>query len=718
VDTKRLLPGAVGVLVALLHCGAACAQPPDGTVPLLLYWHGDRQDNLTLSTKATQKAAEAAGYGYSRIEGYVFQKPRDGTVPLLLYVRPDQKEYCTLGTEVGARAAEAAGYKFAGVEGYVFREPREGTVPLLLYFSAARKDHFTTSTKVGKKSAEDAGYVLAGVQGFVYPANFHGVAWIRQGGSQTCWILSAMEALKVSGVDLQKQVQPIGANRYRISLYNFVDAAKPDADIRAERYVVAFDGKTIDQDPVIAPGDTKRYWVVALHRGVITAVHQWDPSQTIEKTHGGGATHSFGILTGRSAVPIGVTDPNIRTTITQALKRRAAIVLGTKGDAKSLVAGHYYAVMAATANEIILHNPWGDTKPYPWELVVKEGTSFEMVETKVNRPDNLLVNGSFEEGPAVDDTKPITPGSGLIQGWTVTRGQIVYVGDRWASADGYRSVELHGSPGFGGIQQTFETTKGQRYRVTFTVAGAPEGEVRNRRIGVSAAGKKAEFSFDATGKSLKNMGWVLKEWEFDATDSQTTLEFYTLETRDGAHGPALDDVRVVPVAAANLIVNGSFEEGPDVNGITALDAGSTAIKGWKVTHNLFVIGSGFAAADGKRSVFFPGAPVNGGIAQTFKTTKGQRYRVTFALGANPNGGRWAKEFFTTRLAVSAADRTQDFTFDSTDKTGCDVGWVTKTWDFDAVADQTTLEFRMVETTPNFWNGPAIDSVRVWAIPRP
>src|SRR5438034_1124835 len=37
---------------------------------------------------------------------------------------------------------------------------------------------------------------------------------------------------------------------------------------------------------------------------------------------------------------------------------------------------------------------------------------------------NLLVNGSFEEGPAITDFLPLDPGSEAIKGWVVTRGQI------------------------------------------------------------------------------------------------------------------------------------------------------------------------------------------------------------------------------------------------------------------------------------------------------
>ncbi|HEY1858753.1 MAG TPA: choice-of-anchor C family protein [Gemmataceae bacterium] len=160
---------------------------------------------------------------------------------------------------------------------------------------------------------------------------------------------------------------------------------------------------------------------------------------------------------------------------------------------------------------------------------------------------SLLVNGSFEEGPDTDKYVSLNEGSKAIKGWVVTRGQIDYVDAYWPAADGKRSIDLHGSPGLGGIKQTFATRKGQKYRVTFAFAGNPEGQVPMKKMGVSAAGQKEEFSFDATGKKLDDLGWVTKKWEFKADDKETTLEFYTLMTDDVNCGPLLDNVSVFEI---------------------------------------------------------------------------------------------------------------------------------------------------------------------------
>ena len=82
----------------------------------------------------------------------------------------------------------------------------------------------------------------------------------------------------------------------------------------------------------------------------------------------------------------------------------------------------------------------------------------------------LIINGSFEEGPKVDAWQWIDEKSDKIKGWVVTKGQIDYIGTLWKAAEGKRSLDLHGSPGFGGVKQTIKTEKGRTYRVTFEMA--------------------------------------------------------------------------------------------------------------------------------------------------------------------------------------------------------------------------------------------------------
>ena len=138
----------------------------------------------------------------------------------------------------------------------------------------------------------------------------------------------------------------------------------------------------------------------------------------------------------------------------------------------------------------------------------------------------------------------INAGGTDVTHWAVTRTNIDIVDRYWKAAHGNRSIDLHGSPGFGGIQQTFKTTPGKSYTVTFSLAGNPDGSFPKKRMAVGAAEQSQEFTFDATDKTLQDPGWVRKSWKFTATDRETVLELYTLMTDDSSRGPIIDDVSV------------------------------------------------------------------------------------------------------------------------------------------------------------------------------
>jgi choice-of-anchor C domain-containing protein len=167
---------------------------------------------------------------------------------------------------------------------------------------------------------------------------------------------------------------------------------------------------------------------------------------------------------------------------------------------------------------------------------------------------NLIVNGSFEDSPEVDASGfiPIDEDSVDIRGWVVTRGQIDVQQEtdgKIKAAHGKRSLDLHGSPGFGGIKQPFVTKVGQKYRVTFAMSGNPGVGHVSVQLAVRAAGKKEVFECDMTGKTIDDLKWEQKTWEFTAVDTITILEFYTamVPMSNPFGGPLLDDVKVVAV---------------------------------------------------------------------------------------------------------------------------------------------------------------------------
>ncbi len=186
---------------------------------------------------------------------------------------------------------------------------------------------------------------------------------------------------------------------------------------------------------------------------------------------------------------------------------------------------------------------------------------------------NLLRNGSFEIGGNSGRLfLAFSASSTAINGWTVTQGSIDYVGKLWEAADGNWSIDLDGwKPG--GIAQTFSTMVDQTYLVTFALAGNPDAPPLLKEMRVAAAGQSADFSFDITGKSFSDMGWLRKSWQFTAVDTETTLEFFSLSEGKGrAYGAALDNVSVVAISQAASV--------PEPSSVAGLIAFSALGAGW------------------------------------------------------------------------------------------------------------------------------------------
>lgn len=165
---------------------------------------------------------------------------------------------------------------------------------------------------------------------------------------------------------------------------------------------------------------------------------------------------------------------------------------------------------------------------------------------------NLVTNGSFEDGPEFEVYKPLDKDATDLKGWVVTRGQIDVCQEKdgaWKAADGKRSLDLHGSPGFGGVKQTLDTRAGRKYRLTFQMTGNPQANLTEARLTVRAAGADKEFAVDMTGVTHADPKWRKQTWEFTATEKATVLEIHTAMS-DPAHqfgGPMVDDVTVVAV---------------------------------------------------------------------------------------------------------------------------------------------------------------------------
>ncbi len=202
---------------------------------------------------------------------------------------------------------------------------------------------------------------------------------------------------------------------------------------------------------------------------------------------------------------------------------------------------------------------------------------------------NLLTNGGFESGASIPPGNlTLAAGSTDIAGWTVSQGDIDYVGDgRWEASEGTRSLDLNGFEA-GGIKQTFTTVAGASYLVSLDMAGNPEWDPPQKTMTVKASGQSTTFTFDTSGKSRSVMGWENRTWTFTAASESTTLEFESA-TSGSYGGPTLDNVsvhtsttpRTIMAGDRNIIVPTDQNRRPKA----ATDSTGVCTAGFAVTKN-------------------------------------------------------------------------------------------------------------------------------------
>ena len=182
-----------------------------------------------------------------------------------------------------------------------------------------------------------------------------------------------------------------------------------------------------------------------------------------------------------------------------------------------------------------------------------------------------FTNGSFESGayvqtyPTADYMALYTPSTATaITGWTVTSGNIDWIGTYWSAEDGTKSLDMNGTEP-GAISQTFDTTVNATYVVQFYLSGNPDPNTycssatdpstcpspSDKTLTITAnGGQPGYYSFDTSvyGNTHSSMDWQVEGYSFVATNSSTTLTFTS--TTPGAFGPALDNVTVTQEATA------------------------------------------------------------------------------------------------------------------------------------------------------------------------
>jgi hypothetical protein len=162
-------------------------------------------------------------------------------------------------------------------------------------------------------------------------------------------------------------------------------------------------------------------------------------------------------------------------------------------------------------------------------------------------------------------------------------------------------------------------------------------------------------------------------------------------------------------ATAGPLVNGDFEAG---------------LAGWTTTNNVyqatpaggaFWFGAGSAEQNGNYAVAFNAGDsvTNGNIAQSFATTIGGRYIVTFDFGAT------RCQFSCGQWLLASALGSGNGTLSSLTAAGLSAGPLGSfTFDFIANSDLTTLRFSDIAANDTVWLDGVLDNVNVQAVPEP
>lgn len=169
----------------------------------------------------------------------------------------------------------------------------------------------------------------------------------------------------------------------------------------------------------------------------------------------------------------------------------------------------------------------------------KPGTPTGRFNLHVSYEDFTARNGSFESGDGAPATLVLN--STAIHDWTVSRGNVDWT-DSWQAADGRMSVDLQGLILNGGIRQTMSTQPGRWYRLTFALAGNPDLP-GVKRMKARVGSLEREFTFDSTGHTRENMGYVDRSVTLRVPGDSVDVELYSSMLSGGSYGAVIDHVR-------------------------------------------------------------------------------------------------------------------------------------------------------------------------------
>src|SRR5260221_3277900 len=169
---------------------------------------------------------------------------------------------------------------------------------------------------------------------------------------------------------------------------------------------------------------------------------------------------------------------------------------------------------------------------------------------------------------------------------------------------------------------------------------------------------------------------------------------------------------------ANQLTNGDFEN-PNL-GTSGFQFDTTVIPGWSVINTVALTTTGccFAAFSGHQDIDLVGTLGNGGLQQTFATTPGQEYELTFAFARNYTASLFpfgpqitsASASITVTSSLLTPLLLDSVTDSSVGGTGTNPNWQIYTGFF--TADSASTALRILNTVGGFNGGIYLDDVSI------
>ncbi|MGK0155829.1 MAG: hypothetical protein ACI9SE_002796, partial [Neolewinella sp.] len=239
---------------------------------------------------------------------------------------------------------------------------------------------------------------------------------------------------------------------------------------------------------------------------------------------------------------------------------------------------------------------------------------------------NLIQDGGFENFG-------ITPGTASYQSsygaWNTVQGTVALLGTPYGGVPVYEGtavMHVGNSYGTGYVEQTFATTIGKRYRLSFAIVDYQGGATSVQATVSGAGGTDLSASCAAPGGNV----WFKHELVFVASGSSSVLRIQNVQ---GAS--SIDDVQC---RDTNLLQDGGFENLGVAPGVASYQA---AYGAWNtVQGTVALLGmpyGGLPSYEGAAVMHVGDNFGTGFVEQTFATTIGSTYCLSFAV-VDWNGG--------------------------------------------------------------------------------